>query len=141
MSFLEPEQPAIQRWVHGLAAAILMAALVALANGCGSGGGDEQALPAEAQRGRELADSLGCAQCHSADGSRRSGPTWQGIWGEQTVLDDGTTAMVDEEYVATAISDPSKQVADGFNAAMPAFDLTDEETAALIAYIRALGNQ
>lgn len=74
-----------------------------------------------ADRGQKWATDYGCIGCHSLDGSQRAGPTWAGIWGREEELDDGTTAVVDEEYARESILDPAAKVVSGFNAGvMPA---------------------
>ena len=32
-------------------------------------------------RGKELAGSMGCATCHSIDGTKMTGPTWKDLYG------------------------------------------------------------
>jgi cytochrome c oxidase subunit 2 len=89
-------------------------------------------------RGRRIwQDGLGatgaptCAGCHSIDGSLINGPSWQGIWMREGAFDDGTSYVVDEEYIRSSILDPNAQIVEGFNAnvmyqtyaeAVPAFE-------------------
>jgi cytochrome c oxidase subunit 2 len=105
--------------------------------GCSDDPADQ--LSGAAEVGADLAQSYNCASCHSVDGSRSTGPTWDGIWGEQVELADGTRVEVDDEYVRRSITDPAALVVDGFSPIMPTFDLPDDELAALSAYIRSLG--
>jgi cytochrome c oxidase subunit 2 len=114
----------------------LVAASAALTS-CSDDPADQLSGPAAV--GADLAQSYNCASCHSVDGSRSTGPTWDGIWGEQVELADGTRVEVDDEYVRRSITDPAAQVVDGFSPIMPTFDLPDDELAALSAYIRSLG--
>lgn len=65
------------------------------------------------------AEGFGCVSCHSSDGTPGVGPTWQGIYGRQEMLDDGTSVTVDDEYIHASIYDPNSQLVDGFAAAMP----------------------
>jgi cytochrome c oxidase subunit 2 len=55
-----------------------------------------------------------CSGCHSLDGTPLAGPTWQGIYGRQEPLDDGTTVTADEEYIRNSILDPNAQIVTGF---------------------------
>lgn len=116
----------------------MLLALVAL-TAASCGGGDSDGLPRDAARGRALARDLGCTGCHSTDGSRRTGPTWKGIWGTEVQLGDGARAVVDDAYVIESIREPSVKVVDGFNAVMPPFALDSSELDSVIAYIRSLG--
>lgn len=113
----------------------LVAAGAALTS-CSDDPADQLSGPAAV--GADLAQSYNCASCHSVDGSRSTGPTWDGIWGDQVELADGTRVEVDDEYVRRSITDPAAQVVDGFSPIMPTFDLPDDELAALSAYMRSL---
>ncbi|CAN5662161.1 hypothetical protein BH10ACT3_BH10ACT3_16120 [soil metagenome] len=93
----------------------------------------------QAVQGEKLARSLGCSACHSIDGSRRTGPTWSGLWGEDVTLKDGTTVVVDDSFVRRSINEPAADVVDGFSPIMPQFKLSDDQVSALVAYIRSLG--
>jgi cytochrome c oxidase subunit 2 len=102
------------------------------------GGGDEDPLIAQ---GMEMYTSEGCNACHSVDGSSSIGPTWQGLFGKEETLDDGSTVTVDEAYIAESIRDPNANVVEGFQPGlMPATyaDWTDEQVNAIIAYIQSL---
>lgn len=128
--------------------AVVVAVLFATA-GCSDGSGaasdgDDGSRAAEATsgdtaRGAEVVKSYSCTNCHSTDGSRGTGPTWKGIWGEQAELSDGRTLNVDDAYVRRSITDPSADVVDGFSPIMPTFNLSEDELDAITAYIRSLG--
>ncbi|MCB0118320.1 MAG: cytochrome c oxidase subunit II [Anaerolineales bacterium] len=90
-------------------------------------------------QGKVLATSNGCVGCHSADGTKLTGPTWFDLFGSEVPLADGTTTTADEAYLAESIKDPNAKVVEGFPAnVMPAFSLTDEEISNIIAYIKTL---
>jgi len=101
----------------------------------------EQLTPAEL--GAKVAAEYGCLSCHSLDGSRLVGPSWQGLFGSETVFEDGTTAVADEDYLRTAITDTNAQIVQGYPANVMPQDfedrLTEEEINALIEYIKSLG--
>lgn len=114
-----------------------------------TGGGDEEAETpadegdsggdADAAAAGEAVYEANCASCHSIDGSDGIGPTWQGIWGHEVTLADGSTVTVDEEYITESIADPNAKVVEGFTEGlMPQFDLSDEEISQLIAFIQTL---
>jgi hypothetical protein len=44
-----------------------------------------------------------CYDCHSIDGSNSKGSTWKGLYGRQTVAEDGSTIIVDDAYISYAI--------------------------------------
>jgi len=88
-------------------------------------------------QGLALAQSKGCVACHSVDGSVGVGPTWKGLFGKTESLDDGTTAKVDEAFLTGFIRDPKSRSIKGFPPVMPPIPLTDEELAAIVAYIKS----
>lgn len=90
-------------------------------------------------QGQALAQSRGCAACHTVDGSARVGPTWKGLYGATRPLADGSTVLADEGYLRRSILEPQTQVVQGFPPIMPPASLGDEEMAALLAYIQSLG--
>lgn len=40
------------------------------------------------------AEEAGCLTCHTTDGQESTGPTWQGLFGSEVTLTDGTTVML-----------------------------------------------
>lgn len=78
--------------------------------------------------------------CHTVDGSARVGPTWKGLHGKTETMADGSTALVDEAYLRSFIRDPQARQVKGFPPVMPKIELSDEELAALVAYIQSLGS-
>lgn len=94
-----------------------------------------------AERGAQLANQYGCVACHSADGSVGVGPTWQGLFGTEESLSDGSTVLVDPEYLRESIREPGAKITAGFQNIMPpniGVDLTDEQVNDIIAYIESL---
>lgn len=90
-----------------------------------------------AARGQQVAQSKGCVACHSIDGSRGAGPTWKGLWGKTESYTDGSTVRVDEAVIAHEIREPQARVVQGYPPIMPRTDLSDDEVAALTAYIKS----
>ena len=98
-----------------------------------------KAYSALARRGRDVAETNGCFACHSLDGSQVVGPTWQGVWGEQTPLADGSSVTVDESYVLESVREPAAKLVEGFAPVMIAYDaetISDDDIAALTAFLR-----
>lgn len=89
--------------------------------------------------GEYLYSARGCNQCHSVDGSAKTGPTWKGIFGATHQTSAGPV-KVDENYVRESMLDPNAKVRSGFNAVMPTFkgQLKDEQIDGLITYIKCL---
>jgi cytochrome c oxidase subunit 2 len=95
-----------------------------------------------AEVGSELALRKGCGQCHSIDPqkSKKTGPAWWGIFGEDHKFVDGSAAKVDENYIRESILKPTAKVVQGYGGNMPSFagQLKDREIDALIEYIKTL---
>jgi cytochrome c oxidase subunit 2 len=128
------EEPAsFQAWHNALPTFAAMQENVRTAAAAGAGG----SLP---ERGRALADAKGCVACHTIDGSPRVGPTWKGLYGKTENMRDGSTAKVDEKFLRDFIRDPLARGIKGFAPVMPKIELSDEELAALVAYIQTLGS-
>ena len=125
-------------WSRARCAAVpaLAIALSSLA-GCG---GDENgaAMPAQAEQGREIARTNGCAACHGTNGQGGVGPAFTGLYGSRITLADGSTVVADDAYLAESIRTPGATKIAGYDIDMPSNDLDDDQIAALIAYIRAL---
>jgi cytochrome c oxidase subunit 2 len=94
------------------------------------------------ERGKKWSQVNGCFACHSQDGSKLVGPTWQGLAGKPVELADGTTVTADEAYLHQAIIDPNAQISKGFPPnVMPATYtslLTAEQINDIIAFIQTL---
>lgn len=90
--------------------------------------------------GAKLYVSKACKTCHSIDGSRVTGPSFQGIFGTPVLLESGETVTIDENYIRQSILDPHSQVVKGYEPVMPTFQgiLNDRQLDALIAYIKSL---
>lgn len=111
-----------------------------------------------AERGEQFRTQFGCDACHTIDGSASAGPTWQGLFGHDVTLADGTTVPATEQYLLESILDPSAKVVEGFVAGvMPAnfeeqfaaeqaklLDSTGTEidiAADIVEYIKTLSDQ
>jgi cytochrome c oxidase subunit 2 len=88
--------------------------------------------------GAELAQSKGCTACHSQDGTRMLGPTWQGIFGAQRQLTSGQNIVVDETYLKESIFQPNAKIVEGFPAVMPPPVINEQEALAIIKFIKTL---
>jgi cytochrome c oxidase subunit II len=128
------DDAAFQKW---LKAQPTFTTAMAAPRGGGTATGGPDALPA---LGRALAQSKGCVACHTVDGNPGVGPTWKGLYGKTETMADGSTALVDEAYLKSFIRNPQARVVKGFAPIMPKIELTDDELAALVAYIQSYGS-
>lgn len=95
---------------------------------------------APADWGEQLVQQNACAGCHSVDGSQLTGPTWQGKFGSQEQLSDGSSVTVDENYIRESILEPGANIVQGYQNVMPAYQgqLNDEQINAIVEYIKTL---
>lgn len=99
--------------------------------------------PATADAGKVLLQKHGCLGCHSLDGSKSVGPSFQGIGGRQvTIVKDGKTLTIasDRAYLKRAIIEPGVEIVDGFPPAMPPYAdrIPEEDLTGLLDYLEAL---
>jgi cytochrome c oxidase subunit 2 len=104
---------------------------------CGSDSGPS--LPPEAEAGRSIMRSNGCASCHGANGQGGVGPALADLYGTDVALDDGSTVTADDEYLRRSIEEPGAQIVEGYRVPMPTNDLDPGEIDQIIAYIAAIG--
>jgi len=89
----------------------------------------------------ELAYRLkGCNACHSVDGTRGTGPTWLNVYGSTEQFAGGGSTTVDDNYIRESILYPARNIVASYSNQMPSYQgqLTEEEIAALIEYIKSL---
>lgn len=75
--------------------------------------------------GEILFNKRGCVQCHDISEQKvrsgRTGPPLYGIFGETHTFEDGSTAVVDEEYIRESLMDPRAKIVKGYKPEMPNF--------------------
>ncbi len=93
-----------------------------------------------AEYGAQLYQQFACFTCHTTDGSKGIGPTFKGLFGKEEVLEDGTTVVVDENYLRESILDPKAKIVKGYPPVMPPYQgqLNDRQITALIEFIKTL---
>ena len=94
--------------------------------------------------GKLLVQRFGCTACHSVDGSRIIGPSYKGIFGEETtVITNGQERKltVDENYIQRSVFDPNADVVKGFNKGLMQTykgQVTEDDLKNIIEYIKSL---
>ena len=105
-------------------------------------GSADDDLPLE-ELGEKLYTKKACNTCHTLDGTALVGPSYletSQMWGQERVLDNGSSVVVDENYVRSSILEPSTQIVAGYQNVMPTYQglLNDRELDALIAFLKTL---
>lgn len=93
-----------------------------------------------AARGLEIAQDNGCVVCHTLDGSIGIGPTWLGMYGKTETLVDGSTIVVDDDYIIESISNPDAKQVQGYEKLMVRYFLQPDEMQALLEFTRQLAD-
>jgi cytochrome c oxidase subunit 2 len=90
--------------------------------------------------GQKLFQVRGCQQCHSVDGTRKTGPSLLGVYGRTEALADGGSVTADENYIRESILEPMAKVVAGYEPVMPTYQgrLKDAEITAIIEYLKSL---
>lgn len=94
-----------------------------------------------AERGQRVSAN-NCLSCHSIDGSKMLGPTWQGLYGSEVQLADGSKVIADEAYILESIVDPNAKIHQGYPpGVMPATYttlLTEQQINDIVEFIKTL---
>jgi cytochrome c oxidase subunit 2 len=93
--------------------------------------------------GEKLYTQKACHTCHTLDGSALVGPSYlqtSQMWGEERVFDDGSSTVIDDNYIRSSILEPQTQIVAGYQGIMPTYQnqLNDRELDALIAFLKSL---
>ncbi|MCE5262163.1 MAG: cytochrome c oxidase subunit II [Deltaproteobacteria bacterium] len=102
-----------------------------------------EAVPAQtaAGMGQTLLQSKGCLGCHSLDGTAKVGPTFKALLGKkETVIIAGkeTATAVDGAFIREHIVQPRSALVKGYPPVMPAIPMTEQELAAIVAYLETV---
>jgi len=105
-------------------------------------GSADDDLPLE-ELGAKLYSKKACITCHTLDGTALVGPSYlqtSQMWGQERVFEDGSSAIIDENYVRSSILEPQTQIVAGYQGVMPTYQglLNDRELDALIAFLKTL---
>jgi cytochrome c oxidase subunit 2 len=89
--------------------------------------------------GQKMYNQQGCSTCHTLDGTPKTGPSFKGIFGKTESLADGSSVVIDENYIKESILEPQAKIVQGFTPAMPTFKgkLSDKKIGGLIEFIKA----
>jgi mono/diheme cytochrome c family protein len=101
--------------------------------------------PPTVAMGQALSVSLGCAVCHSIDGTTEGkvGPTWKKLFGTKRTFVDGTSEFADEYYVREKILDPQGKKLKAGQIEMPSYRgvVSEGQLDALVLYIKSLAGR
>lgn len=92
-----------------------------------------------ASKGQSLFRQIGCNACHTGDAAARA-PMLTNLYGQNAILQDGSSVKVDDNYIRNSILNPQSQIVSGYKPIMPTFQgqLDEEQVLQLVAYIKSL---
>lgn len=94
------------------------------------------------ERGKTYAEANECMVCHSADGTRLSGPTFKGLYASQRELTNGDLVAADIAYLREAILEPNAKIVKGYapnvHPADYASQLTAQQVDDMLEFIKSL---
>lgn len=92
--------------------------------------------------GRGLYESRGCKSCHSLEpGVKLAGPSYAGSYGTMRELTDGSSVMMDYDYIKESIEDPKAKIVKGYAGVnMPSYKgmLSTDDIYCLAQFIKSL---
>lgn len=95
--------------------------------------------------GEKIYRAKGCSSCHSTDGTAMAGggPSLKDAYGTPRRMQDGSTVIMDENYIRESILQPAAKIHDGYEPRMPTFQglVNDDDLRRLIAFIKSLQTQ
>jgi cytochrome c oxidase subunit 2 len=90
------------------------------------------------EAGKRIFEQSGCIACHTEmPGS--VGPPLVGVFGKTENFADGSSIVVDEEYLMESIVDPQAKLVAGYAPAMPTYQaiLSEQQILQLVEYIKS----
>jgi cytochrome c oxidase subunit 2 len=94
-----------------------------------------------AQNGERLFASLSCTACHNTRPDAR-GPNLASVYGSHLTLSSGQTITADDEYLRSAILNPSQHITQGYAPIMPTYQgqISEDGVIALVEYLKHLNS-
>ena len=95
-----------------------------------------------AEVGELLYTRQGCKACHSTDGSRLVGPSFQELYGHSFDTAEGVQITADDAYIRESILTPNASVIAGYEPVMTPYagKITDKEIEAITAWLKTLSS-
>jgi len=105
-----------------------------------SGGGMSGEGMSSVEFGEQLFKKQGCATCHSIDGRKKTGPSLLDKFGSEERFGDGSTVIIDDNYIRESMVAPRAKLVIGYAPVMPTYAgrLNDRQINALIDYVKSL---
>lgn len=113
--------------------------------GCNSPNNGKIKTVENANKGKELFNSVGCTMCHSVSGEARYGPSLNSIFNTEIhVIRNGEEKVItiDREYIRRSIQNPDYERVNTFqNRKMPVPTLSSEEIEYITDYLISISEK
>jgi cytochrome c oxidase subunit 2 len=95
-----------------------------------------------AEYGALLYDRRGCKSCHSVDGSKLVGPSFQDLYGRPEQMTTGESFPADENYIRESILYPKAKVVAGYQPVMPSYkgQLSDDDIYSIVEWMKSISS-
>ena len=92
--------------------------------------------------GEKLYKTRGCKSCHSIDGSKLVGPSFQDLYGRSEALTTGESIQADENYVRESILYPKAKIVAGYQPVMPSYkgQLSDDDIYSIVEWMKSISS-
>lgn len=98
--------------------------------------GDVQSKP-PVEAGRILYER-NCKLCHTLDGTPFTGPSFKNLWGKTEQFEDGTSGVVDTQYVLESMTNPNAKIVKGYKPLMTPFKMEPWAYEGIYAFLKSL---
>jgi cytochrome c oxidase subunit 2 len=94
---------------------------------------------ASAEVGKALYTTFGCIACHTLDGAKNHGPTFQSLFDSKRDFPKHGLITADENYLRESITKPNTKTVPGFTPGMmPPYPLDSKQVDSLVLFIKSL---
>ncbi|MDA8745052.1 cytochrome c oxidase subunit II [Rubripirellula amarantea] len=92
--------------------------------------------------GELLYQRRGCKSCHSVDGSKLVGPSFQDLYGRPEAMTTGESVLADENYIRESVLYPKAKVVAGYQPVMPSYkgQLSDDDIYSLVEWMKSISS-
>jgi len=94
---------------------------------------------ASVEAGKALYTTFGCIACHTLDGAKNHGPTFEGLFDSKRNFPEHGSVAADEDYLRESITKPNAKTVPGFTPGMmPPYPLDGKQVDSLVLFIKSL---
>lgn len=93
-----------------------------------------------AEYGKLLYGRRNCNSCHSIDGTKLVGPSFQDLYGRPEKLSTGESVLADENYIRESVLYPKAKIVAGYQPVMPSYkgQLSDDDIYSIIEWMKSI---